>query len=161
MKRNRNRIQLETWQDHKDKLLSKRKDTLEDITVHSIDASNLIKAKGIAEKLERGEYISEEEKSKLKEVKQQFESFTDDDDTTDTEGLKDAITYVKGEKQSLIDRDNELAKQTKSLVKAIKKLSKEENSKGSPLEEIKKENKGSLIDDYADLSSEIMDFMDE
>ena len=53
-------------------------------------------------------------------MKKKYESFLDDEDTTDKDGLKDAIYYMKDEKQSYINKGKTLQKKREELAKKQK-----------------------------------------
>ena len=144
MKRNRRSqtTELELLIDKKQRLLRARRDNLDTISGHTIDTSKLIEAKRIAEKLDKGDYTGKDEINKLNDVKEKYESFLDDPNITDKKGLEEALSYTRDEKECYINKDHKLLEQTTKLQKEIK------------------ESKGSLIDDYADLRTEMSDYMD-
>lgn len=145
MRKNRDLIKLR-------KIIDKREETLEVISDSTRNTAELLEAVAIAEKQEKGEEITPQEKTKLKIVKEQYESFLDDSEVTETEGLKDALAYTIDDKKSYIDIDNKLKKEFKTIKKEI------ENNKES---DKNKKDKGSLIDDYADLSDQMTDYIDD
>lgn len=156
MKRDRVRTELDSLKYKKDKLFVARKNNLDIVSDHTIETSKLIEAKRIAEKLDKGENISEQDREKLKDIKSKYESFFDDGNITDKDGLEDAISYTRDEKESYISKDHKLLKKIKELGEETKELGEEIKSKGKEVN-----SKGSLIDDYADLSTEMTDFIDD
>ena len=116
----------------------------------------MLEAVAIAEKQEKGEEITQEEENRLKDVKEQYESFLDDSEVPETQGLKDALTYTIDEKKSYIDSDNRLRKEFKRIKKEIEK----DKDRGKEKEK-EKQDKSSLIDDYADLSDQMPEFIDD
>ena len=156
MKRDRLRTELDSLINKKDKLLAARKNNLDIVSDHTIDTSKLIEAKRIAEKLDKGEYISEQDRDKLKGIKSKYESFFEDGNTTDKNGLEDAISYTRDEKASYVSKDHKYIKKTKELGEQAKELGEEIKSTDKGVK-----SKASLIDDYADLSTEMCEFIDD
>ena len=156
MKRDRIRTELDSLINKKDKLFVARKNNLDIVSDHTRDTSKLIEAKRIAEKLDKGEYISEQDRDKLKDIKSKYESFFDDGNITDKDGLEDAISYTRDEKESYISKDHKFLEKTEKLGEETKEL-------GEKIKSIGKEakSKGSLIDDFADLSTEMSEFIDD
>lgn len=163
MKRNRTRTELDSLKYKIHKLLVARKNNLDIISDHTIDTSKLIEAKRITEKLDKGEDISEQDRSILKDIKSKYESFFDDGNITDKDGLEDAISYTRDEKESYISKDHKFIKKTKELGKEAKELGEEIKSTGEEIKSTGKEtkSKGSLIDDFADISTEMPEFIDD
>lgn len=156
MKRDRIRTELDSLIYKKNKLLVARKNNLDIVSDHTIDTSKLIEAKRIAEKLDKGEYISEQDRDKLKDIKSQYETFFDDGNTTDKDGLEEAIYSTREDKESYISKDHKLLEKTKELGEKTKELGEEIKSIGKEAK-----SKGSLIDDFADLSTEMAEFIDD
>ena len=166
--------ELQSLADRKDKLLLAKKNNLDIISAHTIDTSKLLEAKRIAEKLDKGENICEEDKNKLDDIKNKYESFFDDEDTTDKNGLEDAICYIKDEKESYINKDKKLQKKIEELAKEKTDVLAKEKTDVLPKEKTEelaeekteelaeeKKSKSSLIDDFADLSGEMPDIWED
>lgn len=163
MKRDRIRTELDSLIYKKNKLLVARKNNLDTVSGHTIDTSKLIEAKRIAEKLDKGEFISEQDRDKLKDIKSKYESFFDDGNITDKDGLEDAISYVRDEKESYISKDLRLKEKTKELAEKTKELGEETKELGEKIKSIGNvaKSKGSLLDDFADLATEMPDIIDD
>ena len=142
MKRNRTTLELEKLQDKKQNLSENRNKNLNTITKHYIEASTLIEAKSTAEKIDKGESITDQERNKFNDIKNKYSSFFDDTDTTNKDGLKDVISYIKEDKKAYINKDHLLKDKAKSLDGEIKNT------------------KSSLIDDFADPSTEMPDIIE-
>ena len=151
MKRNRDYIRLRRYRDY-------RINNLEAISDATLDTSALMEAVAIAEKQEDGKEISEIERKKLSDVKKKFESFLDDPEVTEKEGLKEALDYTIDEKKSHIEIDHKYKEKSKTIRDEIKKDKEIEKEKEIAKE---KDNKRSLIDDFADLNDQMPDYIDD
>lgn len=182
MKKNRTRLEIENMQNNRNKFLKDRqrilymrKENLDTISYHTQEVSILKEAKSIAEKINKGEATSNEDKEKLKDIKKQYESFFEDEKATDMEALEDVISYNLDEKKSYIERDNDLKDKMKALSDNMKSgksegksnnSTSEANSNNSPSEDkndsssTSENKKSSIVDDYADVSTQMPDFID-
>ena len=155
-KKNRTEIEKQKMKNTINKLLVKRQGNLDTITDHTADISELIDAKKIAKKIDKGEHISEQEMSKLQDIKQWYKDFLDNKDTSTMDGLEGAISSKIEDKKSHIDKDIALKEKIQDLTRILKSAnSVDKNNIAS-----EKNKLGSLVEDFADVSTEMSDFMD-
>ena len=120
MKRKRNTTKIEMLLKDRETLLDKRKENLDVISEHTQEVSKLTQTKSIAEKIDKGEHISDEENKKFQDIKEQYESFFEEENDTKKENLEEAISYVTGEKELYINKDLKLKEDIKVLDNKMK-----------------------------------------
>lgn len=200
----------------KNKYLSKAKDNLDTISNQNKDTNELNEALRISKKLDNGESVTTQESDKLKDIKNHYESYFEDEDgnvheSDTTASLNDAINSITEDKLSLVSKLQDLKKKARMIDKVIMDKEKEaslpvdssftetesnnKKRKTSLLSEVsnssemetknqekssstddsasasasasaekvikEKEKKSSLIDDYADTSLEMQEFIDD
>lgn len=146
----------------KKELITTVKTNKDIISDHSVDISTLIRARTIANKLDRGEDVSDEENKIFRNIKEDYGNYFGDEDVTNKGNLEKAISYFEDAKKSLIHENRELKKVIKTNKLDIPETIVEEKEETNIEITKKHTHSRDFKQDTSDVTSagEPMDFMD-